>query len=142
MYVVEQRARYAIVSDKRPPKNPRRPMRIKAEMTIRDVFRKLRRILEREGLIDEYFSLSDYSPDSHINQRRKLGEFMRAGKYTWFAAYAVTGGSEGHYIHVDFATQYGVGNKGEVFHFITGKTFQGMQHALKIANRCAELLGD
>ena len=95
--------------------------------------------MEREGLIDEYFSLAT-SPG--ISERPPVRIFMRQNRYTLgFACYAVTGGSEGHYIHVDIATQYDVDNSCKVFHLITGKTFLGMEHALKIAARCSQLLG-
>lgn len=118
-------------------KNPNRALRLRDAHTVTQVFRRLRRVLEREGLIDEYFSLA--TPPAYRNVR--LSAFMRQNRYTWFACYAVTGGSEGHYIHVDIATQYDVDNSCKVFHLITGKTFLGMEHALKIAARCSQLLG-
>ena len=118
-------------------KNPNRALRLRDVHTVTQVFRRLRRVLEREGLIDEYFSLA--TPLAYRNAR--LFDFMRQNRYTWFTCYAITGGSEGHYIHVDIATQYNKDNWGTAFHLITGKTFLGMEHALKIAARCSQLLG-
>jgi len=118
-------------------KNRNRALHLRDAHTVTQVFCRLRRVLKREGLIDEYFSLS--APPSYRNVR--LFEFMRQHRCTWFACYAVTGGSEGHYIHVDIATQYDADGSGRVFHLITGKTFLGMEHALKIAARCSQLLG-
>lgn len=100
--------------------------------TVADVYQKLRGILEAEGLIDEYFSLSIETDLTFW----KLQE-----SYRWIACYAVTGGSEGHYVHLDLIGGYGQDWTGKALHLITGKTFLGLAHALKIANRCAELLG-
>jgi hypothetical protein len=99
--------------------------------TVADVYQKLRDILEAEGLIDEYFSLSIETDLTFW----KLLESCR-----WVACYAVTGGSEGHYVHVDLIHGYDQDWTGKARHLITGKTFLGLAHALKIANRCAELL--
>ena len=99
--------------------------------TVADVYQKLRDILEAEGLIDEYFSLSIETDQTFW----KLQE-----SYRWIACYAVTGGSEGHYVHIDLIHGYDQDWTGKVLHLVTGKTFLGLAHALKIANRCAELL--
>jgi len=54
--------------------------------------------------------------------------------HKWIACFAVTGGSEGHYIHVEALL-------GEHrMPLFLGKTFQGMDHALAIASACAKLL--
>jgi hypothetical protein len=104
---------------------------ITATDTVADVCTKLRAVLQAEDLIDEYFSLSIVTDETFwsLNER-----------YRWIACYAVTGGSEGHYIHVDLISGYGEDWTGKALHLITGKTFLGLAHALKIANRCAELL--
>ncbi|MHB8971255.1 MAG: hypothetical protein ACYC4N_12480 [Pirellulaceae bacterium] len=99
--------------------------------TVADVFRKLRAVLDEEHLIDEYFSVSGPSDQ----QFYKLVENHR-----WIACYPVTGGSEGHYVHVDLICGYDHDWTGKILHLFTGKTFLGLAHAQKIANRCAELL--
>jgi len=106
-------------------------LNITAADTVADVYQKLRDILEAENLIDEYFSLSIVTDQTFW----KLVESWR-----WIACYAVTGGSEGHYVHVDLISGYDQDWTGKAHHLITGKTFLGLAHALKIANRCAELL--
>lgn len=40
----------------------RRPLNITDEMTVKQVFRRLRRVLEREGLVEDYFS-----PDNQLD---------------------------------------------------------------------------
>jgi hypothetical protein len=50
----------------------------------------------------------------------------------WFACYAVEGGSEGHYIHVDFIVTQDHGEATRDLAFL-GKTFLGMDHALRVA---------
>lgn len=104
-------------------------------------------------MIDEYFSGPDKPGDLVPHDVR------------WIACYPVTGGSEGHYVHVEFASKvtelrgiapelpndFGEGVK--LFHLagrepvwkITrlalGKTFHGFDHAAEMARRCAKLLG-
>jgi hypothetical protein len=59
------------------------------------------------------------------------------------ACYAVTGGSEGHYVHVDVTLpdhHPEVGCRSVLPVFLC-KTFQGMAHAQKMAAKLAELLG-
>lgn len=99
--------------------------------TVADVCGKLRAVLDEENLIDEYFSVSGMAEQPFW----KLVESHR-----WIACYAVTGGSEGHYVHIDLICGYDHDWTGKALHLITGKTFLGLAHALKIANRCAELL--
>jgi len=65
--------------------------------TVADVCRKLRAVLDEENLIDEYFCVSGMAERSF----RYLSE-----GYRWIACYSVTGGSEGHYIHVDLIGGY------------------------------------
>jgi len=50
------------------------------------------------------------------------------------ACFAVTGGSEGHYIHITAL------HRGEVKSLAVGKTFMGFEHAHKLSNALAELL--
>ena len=52
------------------------------------------------------------------------------------ACYAVTGGSEGHYVHVDALMKGGARES-----LLIGKTFGGMAEAQAVAARCAVLLG-
>ena len=99
--------------------------------TVADVFRKLRAVLDEEKLIDEYFSVS--GPSDQLF-------WSLVESHRWIACYAVTGGSEGHYVHIDLIDGYDHDWTGRVVHLITGKTFLGLAYAQTIANRCAELL--
>lgn len=96
----------------------------------------MQEVRERLGdMVDEYFSI-----------QRHGGSYMDepAGnlRFRWVSCYAVTGGSEGHYVHVDLVTDgYGAKGEAECRHLASVKTFQGMEHAQKIAARCAQLLG-
>ena len=102
---------------------------------------------EYAALIDEYFS----GPDS-------AGPVPH--DFRWIACYPVTGGSEGHYIHVEFWVPVdrivaSAGDFGDKKYDVSlmqcnlwrpvrlalGKTFKGMDHAAEIARRCANLLG-
>jgi hypothetical protein len=60
--------------------------------------------------------------------------------YRWVACYAVTGGSEGYYVHLDLITDDGSPalKLGRVF---TIKTFSGMDTALEIAAALTYVLG-
>ena len=99
--------------------------------TVADVFHLLQAVLHEEDLIDEYFDLCIETDQTY---------FSLVEDYRWTACYAVKGGSEGHYIHVDLVQGYDCDYKGTSLHLVTGKTFLGLGHAMKIANRCAELL--
>lgn len=103
-----------------------------------------------EALIDEYFN----GPDMGEGDKPVPPDFR------WAACYPVTGGSEGHYIHVEFwspakkvtiakpgtdfeTIEVDVSRKGlwRVTRLALGKTFRGMDHAAEIARRCATILG-
>jgi hypothetical protein len=133
-----------------------------------------------ESLIDEYFSGPDkpgelvphnfrwiacYPVNERPHRRTTQGLVMRVGNRVSFLGAPGTGGSEGHYIHIDFMVpaetveiadphdQTGWGKKIEVHPIRTenglwrhvrlalGKTFKGMDHAADISRRCAILLG-
>lgn len=66
--------------------------------------------------------------------------------YRWVACYAVTGDSEGHYVHVDLVKGYRLTADagplvGDVIHVGMAKTFLGAKRAQEIAARCAEIAG-
>lgn len=93
--------------------------------TINQVYKYLSNSL-RDDLIDEYFSnIAEYS---------KKGDQPFPKDDHWIACYAVTGASEGHYVHVDIIKD----NKRSLLYL--AKTFKGMDHAWKIAARLGELL--
>ncbi len=62
-------------------------------------------------------------------------------RYRWIACYAVTGNSEGHYIHIDVMLD-GVGMDNRHTAHMVGlcKTFQGWEHACQIANAAGRIL--
>ena len=65
--------------------------------TIEEIARTLRAELEPLYPDVDYCSLS---PD--VNYSKPAGRAHQPiGRYRWIACYAVTGGSEGHYVHVD-----------------------------------------
>lgn len=101
---------------------------------VKDIHKDL--VAQLGSMIDEYFHVANTwseqgGPGFNINARSEWPDNVK-----WIACYAVTGGSEGHYIHVDVI--YTDQRRDMAF---MGKTFQGMAHAQAIANRCAELLG-
>jgi len=91
---------------------------------LKDIHKDLKTALR--DMVDEYFNLATPSLT-----KEKWPRFVK-----WIACYAVTGASEGHYVHVDLI--YHDNSRQLVF---LGKTFQGMQHAQAIAAKCAEELG-
>lgn len=120
-------------------KDYNRRLHIREKHTTRQVFRRVRNVLLREGLIDEYFSLSSLLEIDNVEDRRFL-DYIQG--YRTIACYPVEGSSEGHYIHVE---AYGSPDRQTkmvpVRYLFTGKTFKGMEHAALIARRCAEMLG-
>lgn len=111
---------------------------------------------EYESLIDEYFSGPDIAADGGC-----VGSGLVPHDYRWIACYAVTGGNEGHYVHVEFrvpveqvkvstgedfgtaklVTPLRCENLWRPVRLALGKTFRGMDHAAEIAKRCSKLLG-
>jgi hypothetical protein len=109
---------------------------------IPEIMRDLDRRLTAEDLIDEYFALGQ--PYQYDHARRPHTPLDWPDRYRWIACYACTGGSEGHYVNVDLITENG--KEGKEADWVRNalaviKTFRGMEHAQKIAARCAALLG-
>lgn len=98
--------------------------------------------------------------DEYFNGPHQGGDVPH--DFRWIAAYPVTGGSEGHYVHVEFGapaeqvmicdpndhTGFGkpvfVNLRSPVWRIVRlalGKTFRGFDHAEEIAKRCSKLLG-
>jgi len=102
--------------------------------TIGEVYTALYAQLEAEGLVDEYFS--------DMTHHRIPGELFTEDKWPdarWISCFAVTGDSEGYYIHVEAI--YKDNSRKLLF---LGKTLQeglaGLSWSYRIALRCAELL--
>jgi len=90
------------------------------DKTIEEVYLETVNFLKEQGLFDEldYFTIE--------NALKTETPFPR---WRWIACYAVVGGNEGHYIHVDAIT-----SEGKHIMIFTGKTFSGMDFALKVSN--------
>lgn len=93
---------------------------------------------------------SDYPAEAFIDESFATVHWTRIGDeqgvharwpdgIRFIACFAVTGGSEGHYVHVDAYRE--IDGRFAVTQLFIGKTFRGMAHAQRIANLCAELLG-
>lgn len=82
------------------------------------------------GIIDEYFH------DSSWPKRSKWP--LDAN---WIAVFAVTGGSEGHYIHVEAVWQpKGDDRDGRRRLLFLGKTFLGLDHAIECVKVLSHIL--
>jgi hypothetical protein len=114
--------------------------------TYREVFDRLRAALDAEELIDEYFEPATWLEKDSEDLRNAAFE-QPMPRVRFVQCYAVTGGSEGHYVHVDFLTEpigadgFVAGRGRKRVSFALGKTFLGWDHAWTIAKRVAELLG-
>lgn len=107
-----------------------------------EVMRELDRRLTSEDLIDEYFAMGqEYQ---YAQARKSYTPVDWPASYRWIACYAVRGGSEGHYTHVDLIMENGKqGSEADWVRVSLAmiKTFKGMEHARTIAARCADHLG-
>jgi hypothetical protein len=106
-------------------------------LTIRELYTALRPELEKLDDGFEYFSISTTLQYTQGNRQHQP-----IGRYRWIACYAVTGGSEGHYIHVDriyeaepYARQF---THEAIF---LAKTFSGYERACQIAAYLGSRLG-
>ena len=135
-----------------------RPARFKTTRTVAEVGRALRKIMEREsrgGDPETRESLESIGPSVLVTMPG--GEFRDSdrweavrNRFRWVEVSAVTGNSEGHYVHVRLACETGDehGNrlpdrKARPNHGVivfTGKTFSGMAAAYRFAARLAVLL--
>jgi hypothetical protein len=109
------------------------------------VHRLLGRILRKRGLYDslDYFSPNSNYSDS-IPHDTLWGDLwcFRGKCYRWIACFAVTGASEGHYIHVDLIGTQGPHDAADArLNLFLGKTLDGMERACEIATLLAHLLG-
>lgn len=118
--------------------NPDKPgyLRFVRMKTLQEVFDELEARLEADGLLpDEYFSIS---PDYELmkgNQGKGYDEIEIPERYWRVVCFAVKGTSEGYYVHVGVIL---VG--GQYQNLFLGKTFQGLDYALKVANACTRHL--
>jgi hypothetical protein len=93
--------------------------------TINKVFDYLSKSMP-DDMIDEYFS--------NMAKYDKNGNEAFPQDYNWIACYAVTGGSEGHYVHVDIIKE----DKRTLLYL--AKTFRGYNHACEIAAHLGKML--
>lgn len=113
--------------------NPEKPgyLMLERKKTIDEVYEELVEILKEQGVYDEL----DYFNNSMRWQKKSKMDFP---KYRWISCYAVEGGSEGHYIHVDVIWEELGSEHWNSEILFTGKTFCGIDHALKVANICTK----
>lgn len=108
-------------------------VKVSGRKTIKDVFEELEKRLKAQGFYpDEYFSNNN---DSEKEGEKPFPEFR------WISCFAVTGDSEGHYIHVEIIycdEKLNIGRRDLMF---LGKSFQGMDYAFEIAKICAKHMG-
>ena len=63
------------------------------------------------------------------------GHLPWPSSWSWIACFVVTGGSEGHYLHVEVITN------DQRWLLYLGKTFSGIDKALEISNALTKMLG-
>jgi len=134
------RARHAFLAQKAGCERPwPRPLKgiFDGTLTLRRLYRVLRRMLDHLGLCEEYFSTASALDYEHVGRLDATWDELVHGTLhaRWIACYAVTGTSEGHYVHVEVLAE---GGRHALF---LGKTFQGQQSACCAASLLAMLLG-
>ncbi len=107
------------------------------EKTVRQVLEDLEKQLNVEGLLDEGLSPSSWGDSAEFFDQK-----AKDLRFRWIACFAVTGNSEGWYIHIDLVLDgFDENQQCKTQHLALGKTFRGRIHAFAIAARAAELLG-
>lgn len=104
-------------------------------MSAKQALRMLGDQLEKEGLGEEGLSDCDWDAE----RRQVLSDPFPDG--AWVACYVVTGGNEGHYVHIDVLKRGSALREPERHMVAMVKTFLGRKRAYEVALRCAELLG-
>lgn len=105
--------------------NPDKPgyLRFIRMKTLQEVFNELKKWLKVENLLpEEYFDLRSHQCEMPIPR-----------EYWRMVSFAVKGSSEGHYIHIGLILK-----GGQYQDLFLGKTFQGLDYALKVANACTK----
>ena len=106
---------------------------------VKDIIKDLNAALARMPWDDQGWS-GDYDGFSPSYKSHSVSDdavpFMWPAQWHWISVYAVTGASEGDYVHIDV-----IGRDGSREMMACYKTFGGRQQALQIANRTAILLG-
>lgn len=105
--------------------------------TVQDVLTDLNAALAAQGLEPDEYGFSDIT--RLVSHDRKSAPWP--ARYRWIAVFAVTGGSEGYYVHIDAIVSHDGGRREERTPLGLAKTFSGMEHALKIASAATLLLG-
>lgn len=107
------------------------------DKTIEAVEKDLQRILKGMDL------LGGESEPHYSNWRDRADPWGKTRlfpqSYRWISCYAVTGGSEGHWVHVDVIGGSDEDPDRRELIFLA-KTFMGWEHACKIAQACATIL--
>jgi len=110
--------------------NPDKPGYLKFDrmITYRELITAVKNFLKTRGHDDKLdYACLGSTGDQKLDQQ--------IARYHWCAVYAVTGGSEGHYIHVDL-----IRNDESRELVILAKTFDGMTTAYEIAHDLAVFL--
>ena len=88
----------------------------------------------KENHKELYEQLDYFSMDSgyHLTKEERVKRLIP--QFRWIAVFYVTGGSEGHYIHVEAIAEERTEN------LFLGKTFLGRDHAEKVCNVLSRIL--
>lgn len=133
-----------IEEDKDKPVGTRR-LRKTRDRTYQEVYEEIEGRLEALAEGDETRNASicfEYCCPGWHPSWSKNDKPIPTDELRWVACYAVTGGSEGHYIHVDLIVLHDFNGRDlrVVHHLAMIKTFMGMKHARHIAGVCADML--
>lgn len=101
-------------------------------MTGKEALALLSKHLKNEHLEEEGLGGMAYLDEQKLMMEKPLN----SDGFNWISCYAVTGGNEGHYVHIDL-----IHRKDKRKIIASLKTFNGMAKAYQVARRCAELLG-
>jgi len=151
-------ARYAMIPNKPtekmlPPRPALRTLKCVWDgnnKTYCQVMARVRRVLERfpieiDGEQHTLYGILDYDSlnDDLRKHNAKWQDIWNWGgaHYRWIACFAVTGGSEGHYVHADLIGTKKCHTEDARLNLWLGKTFCGMEAACRVAFLLTHLLG-
>ncbi len=106
----------------------------------REKGRPVGQIVDDLKLTIRRFSVEYATLSPHFKYQRTDGWNIECPKARKTVVYAETGGSEGHYVHVDLYCEDEAGGH-KVVPLMLVKTFKGMAAARRIADRLADSLG-
>ena len=114
--------------------------RVRGGRPVRDIVPELVERLKADPAV-RFEDLDYFHTALEVELAKHPEERVFPYPYSFIACFAVTGASEGHYIHIEATFRDEATKALRLRPLALGKTFHGLEHAYAIATACAKHLG-